>query len=341
MNRLRCLIVVVGLTALVSARQATAPPEPIVDGIPANALAVAQLRVADVWGHEALKPYHTLIEKAGPETLKVFNTRCPLPPSQIEAVSVVLLPAEHPEALPAQVVLLHLTVPADANRLAPLLGKAGKSPTGFSIVLVHPRLLALGHPKTVAWYLTTPIGPGPLTPVLKSAAAAPIFSACQTERKLWGAAKTYWAVDSWGAAPLVSAAVDLNTSTAALRWHFATADEAMAGSKTLETELTKLPKHFRETTIEPDNQSELPKLPKLDYESLIRQTKKPKPATPPLGERLFSAPFQLFDLGQAQRLIRQLEELKLTTEETVVQTQMNLPEWWTLQYSLALILSAL
>src|SRR4051812_40309684 len=55
------------------------PPRPALataeelDLVPADAVAFAHLRVAEVWHTEALAPFRKLIDKAGPEAFKVLN----------------------------------------------------------------------------------------------------------------------------------------------------------------------------------------------------------------------------------------------------------------------------
>jgi hypothetical protein len=69
---------------------AAADEPPRTRAVPADALAVVHIRLADIWKSDALADLHRILEKAGPDALRVFDQRFVPAPSSIDRLTVVI-----------------------------------------------------------------------------------------------------------------------------------------------------------------------------------------------------------------------------------------------------------
>jgi hypothetical protein len=98
------------------------------DLVPRDAAEFVHIRAADLWRSEWAKDIRYLVEKAGPEAWKAFEKKCPLDPSSLDRITLILLtpptvtrpfPGVDPEAMSALVVV---TTKKPYERLALIRG---------------------------------------------------------------------------------------------------------------------------------------------------------------------------------------------------------------------------
>ncbi len=82
--------------------------------VPRDAAAFVQVRAADLWRSAWAKDIRYLVDKAGPEAWKAFEKKCPLDPSSLDRITLILLtpqavtepfPTVDPESMSALVVV--------------------------------------------------------------------------------------------------------------------------------------------------------------------------------------------------------------------------------------------
>ena len=84
------------------------------DLVPRDAAGFVRVRLTDVWQSDWIKDLRHLVDKAGPEAWKTFEKKCPLDPTTLERLTLILLtpqtlaspfPTVDPEAMSAVVVV--------------------------------------------------------------------------------------------------------------------------------------------------------------------------------------------------------------------------------------------
>jgi Protein of unknown function (DUF1559) len=156
------------------------PPKVVtgsLDFVPADAVAVISVRVADIWNHPAVK---AVLEKQKdlPEPLREVSTRFGVHPEDVERVTII----EESARGPGQ-ELVGVTMLKPYNRRA-VLGAAAPdakekdvgarsfydNPSGPSVCLIDDRTLLFGASEALQSYLKhAPAKEGPLASVLKLA----------------------------------------------------------------------------------------------------------------------------------------------------------------------------
>src|SRR5262249_40425061 len=81
--------------------------------LPADAIAVIHIRVADIWKSEALSELRQLLVKAGPQALKAFDQRFVPAPSSLDRLTVVLRPPGETDREPIVAFYLTPSTPFD------------------------------------------------------------------------------------------------------------------------------------------------------------------------------------------------------------------------------------
>jgi hypothetical protein len=153
--------------------------------VPANAIAVAEVRLADLWHSEALREFRAMWSKAGPQVLQAFDQRFVPAPSAVENLTVIVTPPPGGAGeQPTVGLYLTTSTPFDStkaikglfpNAEAMHVGQATyyvdkKSDTG--LYGVNPRTLLFGPAATVHALVEAPPKPGgPLEGALRLANA--------------------------------------------------------------------------------------------------------------------------------------------------------------------------
>ncbi len=115
--RTLAFVLVVGLLlgsgpALAAPGESKLPAD--LDLVPRDAAGFVHLRLTDLWQSDWLKDVRHLVDRAGPEAWKTFQQKCPVDPSSLERLTLILLtpqtladpfPTVDPEAMSAVVVL--------------------------------------------------------------------------------------------------------------------------------------------------------------------------------------------------------------------------------------------
>jgi hypothetical protein len=102
--------------------------------VPRDAAAFVHVRAADLWRSAWAKDFRYLVNKAGPEAWKTFEKKCPLDPSSLDQITLILLtpqavtepfPTVDPESMSALVVVT-TSKPYDRIPLIQALGPREK-----------------------------------------------------------------------------------------------------------------------------------------------------------------------------------------------------------------------
>lgn len=186
---------VAGLTLSLAPIRAAEPVSttavlPGLDRVPRDAAAFVHVRVADVATSPLLVDVRHLVDRAGAEAWKTFEKKCPVPPTAIDSLSVVMLtpqtfgspfPSVDPEAVSA-LLLVTTKTPYDRLRIMQALGHREKTyrrnwyyfneELWSGLVLLDDRTFAIGSEDAVCQYLDrlrSPSG-GPLQAALEQGA---------------------------------------------------------------------------------------------------------------------------------------------------------------------------
>jgi hypothetical protein len=161
------------------------PTPPDLALVPNDALAVAHVKVSEIWKDEAMKDIRSILEKAGAKALKAFNERYSPMPSTVERVTAyALIPQlKGPDQTPKIVCIIALAAPIDRTaflkQFAPKVNeKKGKFGTYFedddefmAVRFVSDKMFAFGTADALAHMVNTPLPTkeGPLTPAIELA----------------------------------------------------------------------------------------------------------------------------------------------------------------------------
>jgi prepilin-type processing-associated H-X9-DG protein len=158
-------LVCLGAAFLVAPTRAQDLP-PDLGAVPGDALGFIHVRVAEVWKGEALKDIRKVIEKAGPEALKMLDERFVPAPSSLDRATVIFWAPAKPDAEVPMIAVLALSKPFDQSKL--LKGTLpGAKPaaagdakyfadetTGMALQILGERTILFGSLESVKGYLT-------------------------------------------------------------------------------------------------------------------------------------------------------------------------------------------
>jgi hypothetical protein len=135
--------------------------------VPADALMMVHIKVADIWKSEAFKDVRQMIEKAGPKAFETYTKRFPINPGLIDRVTIFAIPgpADNPNRVPPPLAVIALNKPVDGATLTQFLLPNGKKEVigkttihtdehgELAMVVVGPRTLLVSEMRSVKAYL--------------------------------------------------------------------------------------------------------------------------------------------------------------------------------------------
>jgi hypothetical protein len=243
------------LTLLAAPLQAAPGDLPAdLDLVPRDAAAFFHFRAKDMWQSEWMKDARYILEKAGPEAWKEFERKCPINPTTIDRITLVMLtPREFdhpfstvdPEALSALVVV-RTTQPYDRLQLLQAAGTREKAyrrniyhfheDLWSGLVLVDDKTFLVGSEDAVVrWFdmAKTKNTAGPLQAALTEAA--------QKHHIVFGFNPTLLGKEAQGAPPPIQKLLEAHCGTVTLdldkeirldlRLDYQKAEQAQAGEK--------------------------------------------------------------------------------------------------------------
>jgi hypothetical protein len=225
------------------------------DLVPRDAAAFFHFHARDIWQTDWLKDARHLLDRAGPEAWKEFVRKCPINPSTIDRLTLVMLtpqtlgepfPSVDPEAMSALVVV-RTTQPFDRLALLQAVNSREKAyrrnvyyfneDMWSALVLLDEKTFLVGSEDAVVrWYdlMRTKAAAGPLQPALGEATKHHVTI---------GLNPALLGKDAQGAPPPIArlfeahcamATVDLDKEIRLdLRLEYQKADQAVAGEKAL------------------------------------------------------------------------------------------------------------
>ncbi|HET6574480.1 MAG TPA: DUF1559 domain-containing protein [Fimbriiglobus sp.] len=297
--------------------------------VPADALGFVHVRLADIWKHDAMKPYRRIVEKAGPNALAALDEQFVPPPSTIDRITVVVLPPQGDRSEPRVLAILSFSAPFDPAkvRAAYLAGVKPQTAGGrefyaidrseLAVYFADNKTLVFSDVKTLPVYLRgLAKSSGGLSDVLKQAASKAVFAAVNVKAlpippqlsdnippDVQPLLKTEFATVS----------VDLGKeATVRVRLLYANDDDAKAA----ETALKKAADMGRAALAQPRHQAE-----RALYK---KDAKGPRPL-----DELPEAVGAVFALGGIATLDELLADLPVKRDGTALAAEVALPPWAT------------
>src|SRR5262245_35885503 len=160
----RFCLTLLGAVLFASARAQDLPPD--LGAVPGDALGFIHVRVAEVWKGEALKDIRKVIEKAGPEHLKMLDERFVPAPSTLDRATVIFWAPAKPDAEIPVIAVLALSKPFDQAKLLKgtlpdakpaTIGEANyfaDENTGMALQILGERTILFGSQESMKGYLT-------------------------------------------------------------------------------------------------------------------------------------------------------------------------------------------
>ena len=181
MKRLAMAILGTALLA-VPMRAQQLPPD--LAAVPGDALGFVHVRVADVWKGDALKDLRKVIEKAGPEHLKMLDERFVPAPSSLDQATVIFwMPAGQKAEVPIVAILttnaafdpvriVKGALPEAKPAIAGEIKYFADESNGMALRVVNDRTIMFGSIESLQRYLSKKeITPGVFEPAVRSAAS--------------------------------------------------------------------------------------------------------------------------------------------------------------------------
>ncbi len=156
------------------------PPD--LAAVPGDAAGFIHVRVADIWKGDALKDIRKLIEKAGPEHLKMLDERFVPAPSSLDRATVIFWMPANPSAEMPFISVFTMSVPFDTEKLLKgalpnakqfVFGEARffeDESVDMALQVVNNRTILFGSRASVRQYVRKEMKPGGFEPALRSAA---------------------------------------------------------------------------------------------------------------------------------------------------------------------------
>jgi hypothetical protein len=243
------------LTLLAAPLQAAPGDLPAdLDLVPRDAAAFFHFRAKEMWQSEWMKDARYILDKAGPEAWKEFERKCPINPTTIDRITLVMLtdktfgqpfPTVDPEAMSALVVV-RTTQPYDRLQLLQAAGTREKAyrrniyhfheDLWSGLVFVDDRTFLMGSEDAVVrWFdmTKTKNATGPLQAALTEAA--------QKHHIVFGFNPTLLGKEAQGAPPPIQKLLEAHCGTVTLdldkeirldlRLDYQKADQVQAGEK--------------------------------------------------------------------------------------------------------------
>src|SRR5262245_13165843 len=160
----RFCLTLLGAVLFASARAQDLPPD--LGAVPGDALGFIHVRVAEVWKGEALKDIRKVIEKAGPEHLKMLDERFVPAPSSLDRATVIFWAPAKPDAEIPVIAVLALSKSFDQAKLLKgtlpdakpaTIGDANyfaDENTGMALQILGERTILFGSLESMKGYLT-------------------------------------------------------------------------------------------------------------------------------------------------------------------------------------------
>jgi prepilin-type processing-associated H-X9-DG protein len=150
--------------------------------IPADALVVAHVRLADIWKSDAFTEARQMLSKVGPQALRAFDQRFAPAPSTLDRLTVVVRPPAEGARQSIAAFYLTTSTPFDPDRLVKGFFPGGRvqnvgasnyyvdEQAGIALHIVNKQTILFGPPDSVRTVLGKPIqSGGPLELTLKLA----------------------------------------------------------------------------------------------------------------------------------------------------------------------------
>ncbi len=154
--------------------------------VPNDVLAVAHIRLADIWKTDALKDVRGILEKAGTKAFEAFDKRFTPTPSSVDRITAyMLIPDLNGPFQPSAVFILTVSKPVDqkaflkqfAEKTTIKKGKLGEffidEDESVGVRFLDDKTIAFGTVAAIQHMVDVPAPkkPGPLTPALELAAS--------------------------------------------------------------------------------------------------------------------------------------------------------------------------
>jgi hypothetical protein len=297
--------------------------------IPEGAIAVAHVRVADIYASEVMADVRKLIDKAGPEALGVIDSDFYPAPSTLRRVTTIVLPISEKDrnSFPGMVTLLSFSKPVDMARIQKTYMQQATTTkvadtivftdkvAGMSACLLDESTLAFGDEEGVPRYLgLKKTSNSAMKAYATSASSVPV--SMMIDLKATGfmtEAEQNMPLEFRALAKMETLAVTMTadkTNTIAMKMTFPSDEAAMAGERSLRAAL--------------DMGREQLKQMRSPAEELLlgRQNRKPRPL-----EELPMALGGLAMLGGVNTLDDYLRTMPLERNGGAISTKIDLPSW--------------